>query len=648
MTVPARALVLARELFDKGPGQTAGPVAHEVAAAFDLSSEDASAVAAEAASWIAGRLHVACAACGTTTSVPRDEGAPWRRTCASCGHEQEHVVAPRSFQKLAPIRMSASTTLEVRDDAVYMVSRLKHGTEEVAVIAAPFEFVRVVNVEGDERIDVRIPKDLSGSFDEVARQLERSGRFLEPGRGRKVLAHLRHHHARTYGIGRGRETFEVFDDGQLRLPERCYPRPGPHTEEYERVRSILADDPPADVWRAYRELEDHLQPKEFSAAKAACAAAAFARVLRAQRVIVAAPFHVSTNSGVGKTKTAEAYATHAWNVELLAGEDLSSDFRFAHCMSGPGTTQVVDEAEKFDWKRYGANVKKGMESDTITMRGTRDLGMVKFASRRILIFTGNVLPRLPGPTLARLQVVRFREDRRNVTRDARAQFDSAFSRLGPVGPSLTRAALAEFPTLPDLMEAIGEVAKEMEACHGSFRDNRRARLWAVTFLFVGVWERASSGIHVAPDLPDFVRDVVAPVESDTFGAEEDRLQAFRSWLDSWVARNTSHDSDGVPRVRGRGDLFMEWSNATTDGRTIAVRLVTHALIQEFDRSQSHDGGVKIGSLNELARLVAEAYPLLSGLTLDDRENAPRHYFEGGQRKRAVPVPLADADLLEML
>ncbi|MHB8603712.1 MAG: hypothetical protein ACYDCK_00540 [Thermoplasmatota archaeon] len=541
------------------------------------------------------------------------------------------------------VTISDSDRIERAPDAWYRLTSTGKGESRVAVIAQPFDALRVVRTENEERLVVRTTKEISGTFEEIHRLLDRDGLFLKPGQAKEVLAHIRHDLVKRGLVESGRETFEAYSDenGALRLPENCYPRPGAHTDEYLAVRSIIDYEPTPDDWRAFAEFDSFFMPKEKMPARAACAAAPFARLLRSRRYVVAHVFHLSTNGGVGKTTVARAYSGSAWNVEMQSGEDLSSDFRFAFFLSGPGTPLVVDEAEKFDWARCGAAIKKATESDGVTVRGTRDLGMVRFPSRRILIFTANSLPPLPGPTLARLCVVRYNEERAKVDRATRQRLDAASAKLKPVGPALARAGIKRWPRLDALVAEIEATAVEIENAHGAFRDNRRARAWAVTLAFLRVWEDASGGIVKAPSVVEFVRDVVAPVEIDTFSAQMDRLDLFRAWFAAWRANQRHQDREGRPVVQGEGETWAEhvYESPTTRKRHEG-HLVTNAVLQEFNEGEQRRPGSKIPALAELARLVVETYPIRKD-DLTDSAGWVRLHEIGSRRQRAVFVPLSD-------
>jgi hypothetical protein len=542
----------------------------------------------------------------------------------------------RESKILGRFRISNRVYGEIREDAIYRVQRNQdNGLTETPVLAMPCSITQVVMVEGIERVDAHAPTPISGTFEELYAALRRSGRILDKRHGQDLLALLAQDVRSRLGVESGRETYEVFTDeptGRLTTPIQAFPQPNDQAEEWNKLLRLLDYKPTTDEWEAFLEFEGHFTPKEVLPAKAACAYAPFARLLRTSRIIVPSPFHVSSNSGSGKTAVAEAYSKRAWGRDNIPGKDLNSDFRFAYYLSGACTTLTVEEAESFDWEKHGATIKHALESATVASRGRKDLSMVRYPSRRVLLFTANHLPALGGPTLARLFVVRFSEDRRNITRDQQASFDAAETRLGPVGPSLGQAGLRLWKTHDELIKSIHERAQEIEEAYGGrFSDNRRARCWAMAHLGLEAWEEASNGIHVVPPVYEFVEEVVRPIEQDAAGFRQDRLATFKGWFDRY--RSEKPLGGGQEVLWGLGS----WTSPNT-GRSYQGFLITRGLLEEYDRQMRTTPGLQIGQLAELPRLVSEAYPISLESLKDEKGNVPRCRFAGDRRQRAAWVP----------
>jgi hypothetical protein len=602
-----------------------------------------------------------CGLCGCAWRVPKpisgrqnvyfcdsDQGGCDRLTQPQPRNESERLEFDRWLGEdekerkvLGRFKISNKVYGEIREDAIYRIQRsLNDGLTETPVIAMPCSVTQVVMVEGAERVDAQAPGPISGTFEELYSALKRTGRILDRRHGQDMLAQLTQDVRTRLGVEAGRETYEVYVDkpsGRMSTPVRAFPQPNDQAEEWAHLSKILDYKPTTDEWEAFLEFEQHFTPKEVLPAKAACAYAPFARLLRSHRKIVPSPFHVSSNSGSGKTATAEAYSKRAWGRDNIPGKDLNSDFRFAYYLSGACTTLTVEEAESFDWEKHGATIKHALESDNVASRGRKDLSMVRYPSRRVLIFTANHLPALGGPTLARLFVVRFSEDRRNVSRDQQTSFDAAESRLGPVGPSLAQAGLRLWRTPDDLLQALEETAHDVEETYGArFSDNRRARCWALAYLGLRAWEEASGGIHVAPRVDEFVNQVVRPVELDALSFRQDRLATFRGWFDRYRAEK--------PMGGGQELLWAheEWTSPATS-RSYKGFLITRGLLDEYDRQMRSTPGLQVGRLAELARLVAEAYPVPLDQLVDEQGIAPRSRFEGGRQQRAVWIPEAEPE-----
>lgn len=552
---------------------------------------------------------------------------------------EQMVSASRSVRQ--PIHIGSGRRIE-RDDEyeAYVIARTKdEGEVRVPVIGWPLEVKRRIDVEGEPAALVHdAAGEFGGTFPEILKRLRNNGQILSPRDGEMVLAHIvrkAQNHTRAWA------TFGIYaEEGKLVLPSEYLPRTVFQRQLMEVLRPALNVQPTEEDWTAYHRYSTYYESREWMPAYALAATTCLAPVLRAHHIAVPAVFLLSMASGVGKSWMARAVTERLWGTQAMSANVLNSDFRFGGMLDCGSVPCAYEEAQRFRWTEYGDLIKQALESETITSRGTRDLGVVVYKSRSGVLFTGNTVPPVPRSVLNRMIMVKFNEARTQLPSDEKDAFDRLHESLPRIGPALAQTALqmvsSDEQTLVNLIRET--IRGELERRVSNWQDSRRPAIWAGLYFGLQVWERASGGILRAPTYEAFAQDVIEPCEEAARLTTLDRLDTFRNWIFQYRARNATTarilDAGGRTQsydtIRGQGELFEDDSRGSDNGW-----LVTSAFLDLYNRDQREPEG-KVTNLIDLAQLVSGRHGIPMGDLMTGR-GAKMHKF-GRRSVRAVFVP----------
>ncbi len=562
--------------------------------------------------------------------------------------------------------------------SVIVTRSVGHGKtldHEIPVIPGYFRPRRKLLVEGAQYYDVEFSKGsrLTGTFDRLYDQLDKiEGRILVRGLGHDVLAQLLYHYCRTAEVGF--PTYGVYADGNGNLAEVRVPTPIRETQQEvaEQVARAVIYEPAAKDLADWNKFAGFYDSSEALPILGLAGIAPFALELRRRAVLVPHAFLWSKEHNLGKTKLAYAASSAAFRREAVSAGDLNSEFRFPAHFDAACTPLAVDEAEKFEWDRFGAELKYGAESPNLSSRGTKSLRLERYLSRSVPLFTGNSSGMVSGALLVRFLVDHFEESRAFKRRARSREFDEVYSRLRPVGPAVARAILEAWGSLDALVSEVDERAEEIErlvsSSKFSLQDPRRFRSWGAVYVGLLGWkklaEKLGSEFRVPP-MAEFVRDVIGPVEASTFEGVVSPLEAFRSWWANWKAVNTVRKTevriapgrhgeahpefDNVDTIKGEGEIWessvLEIPGEGEVKHKIAGDWVTRSILDGYNRQAKPD--LRFNSLKDLAITALRECSLNPRLAMDpSSDEVMRHKF-GEKRDRAafIPYPTDELDTL---
>jgi hypothetical protein len=526
------------------------------------------------------------------------------------------------------------------------------------VIDSHFEVVERLTVDGETYYRVRQDRERLVRAPDLYRLLDDSGAILDHRNGRDALSAILRDETRDH-VRAGHAALGVYADAYGRLT--LCTDPVPLTDEQSEVLQDAGPNvgivPTADDVRPHIEIAARFDPDEAYPVVGLSALGCFVQALRSRGILVPHVFHVSHRSGLGKSTVALAFTERLYGRRSVSADAVASEFRIAALLDG-GLPLTLEEGEKLDHSRLSAALKDAAERERFSKRGTKELGLVVFLSRSLVVITGNRFPFTSGPTQVRFlapafNVAKYGERR---TPEARQEFDANFARLRPVGFALARFVLTLYPTLGELTLAVEAARREFEKAAGAYpwHDSRRSQAWALVLLGIRAWSAFARSYGLdwpRPDLLEaaaFFSAVVQPVERSTFESEVFPVQRFRSWFEVWRARNrvtsqrtlvqgdSEHEETTYrEEVRGEGRLFD--NDAINVGeRRVPGTWIAAGLLDAYNHEQAVED--RIESLNDLARQAADASGIPRELVLDLEGSARQHRFSLGLQVRAAFVP----------
>ncbi|MGA8069998.1 MAG: hypothetical protein WB946_00610, partial [Halobacteriota archaeon] len=469
----------------------------------------------------------------------------------------KHPLKPREYRLALPVA--------VKRPGVHTVSlgdrgKVEHSADAVrwiregvkvdttwTVIDSHFEVVERLAVDGETYYRVRQDRERLLRAPDLYRLLDDSGAIIDHRNARDALSAVLRDETRDR-VRAGHAALGVYPEanGSLTLCTDPVPLTDEQSEVLQDAGPNVGLVPTADDVRPHVEIAARFDPDEAYPVVGLSALGAFVQVLRSRGILVPHVFHVSHRSGLGKSTIAVAFTERLYGRRSVSADAVGSEFRIAALLDG-GLPLTLEEGEKLDTARLSAALKDAAERERFSKRGTKDLGLVVFLSRSLIVITGNRFPFTSGPTQVRFLAPAFNAARyaERRTPEARQEFDANFARLRPVGFAVARFVLGLYPTLPDLVSAVEVARRELEGAAGTYpwHDSRRSQAWALVLLGLRTWAAfaRSHGVEwPRPDLLEpaaFFSTVVQPVERATFESELYPVQRFRFWFEVWRAKN---------------------------------------------------------------------------------------------------------------
>ncbi|MCI4343472.1 MAG: hypothetical protein L3J92_05090 [Thermoplasmata archaeon] len=296
-----------------------------------------------------------------------------------------------------------------------------------------------------------------------------------------------------------------------------------------------------------------------------------------------------------------------------------------------------------------------------------------YHSREVVLFTANPPPPLSPAELVRLLLVHW-DDGARLERLGRAdEFEKAAANtMGRrIGPALSRFIQSSYPTVRALMGRRKELTEEIRAAATAldlqWTDGRRpgalANVWIGLEAF-GAACVAHGVLWAPPSIPDFVREVAAPLETASVEMQVTPLAAFRAWFSLFRNTNTvrkvqvdRHGGDAyeTDSPKGEGTLFFTDAidlneDGPDDRRPLAPARIAGVWVREgirdaynAEQDKRSRPELRFGSLKELSETAARegGLPGEAFLRFDKRHNLwkpqqPR--FADGKNLSAAFIP----------
>jgi len=546
------------------------------------------------------------------------------------------------FAEIPRVELSDSEDVVLEDDGVVLRkwrerNEVPQITSTRKIIIGRFKPLRKLELDGEAIFEVETTRKFRGNAEEVLAQLKREGVIVNKARASDAINALLS--GLELPVERGHATYGVFKTETEEL-ELCL-EPQPRSESQARIKrqigkKVHTEATPEDL-AAWFRLREFWHPYELYPAMALAAIAPFALVLRDEGVMVPYLYHLSQESGLGKTELLRLFTRRLFGNEILSTDAIKSDYRLADTLDSYGGLISIEEAENFAWERFSPHLQLSAEQPLQDARGTGSLGSRPYWSRAVLGFSGNYFPTKRKALLVRFITVEFDrtalKERRKL--ENRKRLKAVERQLKPIGWRVVEAEIEAVKTAEELVRRIEEHEERIEEVYpGSFEDPRRAGIWAVVYEGLQAWQRLAEKLGVdwqAPSYEEFVDEVVIKIEADAFAQVEAPAAQFIAWWHGWKA---THE-DGMGNIKGE-DKIWRFTTLKYNGEEIQGDVITRALLDIYERENKHKGSLAVLTLGNLAKGIESLY----GIPYEELHKAWRI---GGKVQKGCFIPSDDRE-----
>jgi len=587
----------------------------------------------------------------------RDRSGP--STLPTPSDSGEFPFRPNEFGKWGPAGLAWVKLTHDRDGN-------EHETE-VLVVAGALRPVRRILVENETYVEVELSPGsrVTATVPDLLSRLDRAGRLLDHWHARDLVPTFLHRVLPETELARPTWGFYPSTDGRIVEANPPTPVRPEQLVAWEELQAGLEHVPTREDLESYVRLFSFYTPREVLPVLGSAIAAPFALLVRTERELVAHLIEYSRLSGLGKTTLIEACSDDLFGRVGTTGSALNSEFRLPAHLDAYCGPQAVNEVQGLNWRVVAPDIKASSESGRATRRGRSDQSMVDYLSRAVFLMTSNAVPPLTGTELVRLFVVHMDESAKSERRARAKEFERAAAavRGRRVGPAIARRIRSSYPTIRALMDRRTGVAEEIRRAVVDqglpISDGRRAGAWAHVFIGLEAFGGACADLGVDWSLPavsEFVREVVAPIETGAAEMEVTAIQTFRDFLMLFRMEHTIKTtvSDYGVRtvedaVRGEGTLLWTSDIDLNDGvpnstpKRIAGVWVRTPILDRYNSEQERRSRpeLRFGSLKELSETAARDAGLPAEAFLRYHEGLwkPKQpQFPDGSRKSAAFIP----------
>lgn len=494
---------------------------------------------------------------------------------------------------------------EMTENGIELVKEFRRGTERKPIIQTGFVAKKRVLLDGETFFEIEDEgATLFIDAEAFVARLRRQGRVVSRKDAPDAVSAILH--AATKGkIERGHAAVGVYaaENGDLAL---CLaPRPV-REEQIQATKEMTqavgaANGVSAAQVQAYLDFAARFHAFEAFPSMGIAAMAPFAFVLRGEHVLVPGVYNYSYETDLGKSGVSLAFSEYLYGRRAKSAGSISSDYRLISLLDAAGTTVAVEEAAALSPKFF-EGLKDRAERQDAGLRGTKDLGMERYLSRSVLLFSANslVFGNLKA-VLKRYICPRFDDAMKASRKAAAGEYERLLGSLEPIGFALTSQVLATYPTKARLLEAITKVQTDLRLAY-SFRGPTRAQSYAVVYLGLLAWRDLAASVGITwpvPTTAEFAERVIGPCEASTFEGETSAVRFFARWLQRFLVLQRDREGNS----KGEGVL---WKSDVIDGRDGVW--VTDELVDMANREHAQNPERQI-NLAELARGSAAEFGL---------------------------------------
>jgi hypothetical protein len=501
---------------------------------------------------------------------------------------------------------SSWTNVELNGEGVHIVKcTILAGTdvEEVSkrtkVIMGNFKLERKLELDGEDVFEITTQRTFRGDAEEVMRQLRKEGAIVNRARASDCLNALLK--GGNLPVEKGHASYGVFvtEEGKLELCYDPYPRTETQQQIKKQVHENLKERATLEVFNDWIKTQDFWHGYEAYPIMGSSIMAPFNLVLKDHGQIVAYLYHISPESGLGKTFIAVLFTKELFGNRTLSADAVNSNYRLADAQESAGLLFVVEEAQSFDWKRFAVHLQQSAEQPQQDRRGTSSLGSRIYWSRSNFAFTGNFFPHKAKAMLVRMIKVPFDLTQLRERDKRKIELGELKAKLRPIGFRVVEAELERVEwDIKNLMSNIQIHAIEIEKLYGSFKDPRRASIYGYVYEGLKGWEALAIKLGSdwrVPSYEDFVSCVVRKIEPEMFESMEVPVTEFIAWWESWKAKNTQIKtyreesvSSDVHVIKGEGSIWRE-ATERINGEELEGEVVTYPVLQLYESENRFKG-----------------------------------------------------------
>lgn len=518
---------------------------------------------------------------------------------------------PEALKYAHRIKVDDTTEIESTGKGVFIVKEQEKGGkiyENKTKVFTPLSVEQELSVDGMTIYQVRTErKAYRGVATELLDYLRQEGVILARNKAPDVLNCLLQLTDCEKKVGHG--AIGVYPNGKnLQLVVDPFTITRDQEAIVSNTRQAQAEKLTRKKVENYLKLIDFWHDYEIYPVMGLSVIAPFSLIFRQMGWIVPFLFHVSPEPGLGKTETQRCFSEKLFGLKEVQANAYESPFRFCTLFDQACLPQTVAEAEKFNWKKMFPLLQSGAEQWLLDVRGLPSLDTRRYLSRAVLLFSGNALGITRKPLLIRFIVLEFDRNAKDERIEKRGELRKIIRQLRPIGFRIVEEGLNHYQSIEDIVNEVEEIEEAISERY-NFDDARRSWVWALPYWGLKLWELVAQKVGVnwrAPQIDEFVRDVVTPSEYRIFESVEAQHDSFLSFFYSWMTKNTyteKIDGESVERVKGDGELFKRGEVEEYQGAWI-----TKSLLDEY-RNDSRGQRVPIESLSDLARAVGSKYGL---------------------------------------
>jgi len=549
----------------------------------------------------------------------------------------QYVIGKKELE----FQMGDTKFVRWTEDGIFLVHNPDCNNEyEEKVIVGHVEPLARLQVDDEIYYRWRVDeREVTAKIDDFLKQLVGEGAVLSRRNAQDVLSAVARGMIQT--TEKRYATYGVYpDDEKLGLCEEPFPVTDEQASAWEQSKEHVKREVKPEEVQAYIRILSYWHPYEVLPALGVALAAPFTPVLRQAHIFVPHIFHYGAESDLGKSAVALAMSRYLYGLPEISGESLESQFRFAAHLDSIALPLTVDEADRLDEKLLPI-VKDSAERWIPAKRGTKELKMVHYHARAVLIMTGNALPAQNENVLKRILTVRFDSSAKRKRRKKASEVRIALEALRPIGFAAIRTYVEAHPSRADLLKMIQGFAGEIEKEREEWESTQRPQAWAVIYFGLKIFEGFCQAIEVnwtVPSIETFVEQVVEPVERSTWESKKTVVECFLDWFDGWCAthkRRGEAGGESWDEIQGKGDIWKE-GVLEVNGETIEGLSITSAMLELYNKQARP--GERIPTLKELAVQAADAAGIPYEAVLEPKTGRVMRISFGSGQKRAAFVP----------